>query len=102
MARILAEKSEDKTLIATVLGSLGNAYIATGPEDESYRYLNEGLTMARDQGDSRLSADILNNLGNLLTLQERYSEALGAYLESKTLADKTDNYALATTALANA
>jgi CHAT domain-containing protein len=102
VARILAEKSEDKTLIATVLGSLGNAYIATGPEDESYRYLNEGLTMARNQGDSRLSADILNNLGNLLTLQGRYSEAIGVYLESKTLADKTANYALATTALANA
>lgn len=101
-ALILAEKIEDQTLIASVLGNLGNVYIATGPEDKSYRYLSKGLSMARDQRDSGLSAAILNNLGNLLTLQERYSEAIGAYSESKTLADKTDNHSLVTIALTNA
>jgi len=101
-ALILAEKSENKTLVATVLGNLGNVYIAIGPEDESYRYLNEGLTMAGDLGDSNLSAVILNNLGNLLTLQERYKEAIGAYSKSALLANKTGNYSLATIALTNA
>ena len=42
--------------IASVLGSLGNAYVATGPVDAAYGYLNEGLGMAREVGNSALAA----------------------------------------------
>ncbi len=101
-ALVLAEKSGDRSLVATVLGSLGNLYIATGPVHESYRYLNEGLAMARYQDNSALSAVILNNLGNLLASQQRYEEAIAAYSESRALADKTGNRPLAATALTNA
>ena len=53
--------------MASVLGSLGNVYIATGPAETAHEYLSAGLSMAREMGDSALAAGILNNLGNLFT-----------------------------------
>ena len=47
--------------------------------------------MAKELGDSGLSATILNNLGNLFITQRKYDEALGAYMESIALAKKSGN-----------
>jgi len=44
----------------------------------------------------------LNNLGNFFITQKKYNEALGAYLESMTLAKNANNALLATRALTNA
>lgn len=101
-ARALAEKSGDRTQIASVLGNLGNLHITLGPPDKAFKYLNEGLSMARELGDSGLSATILNNLGNMFATQKRYKEALGAYLEGIALAKKSNNELLAASAVTNA
>ena len=98
----LAEKAGDRTQMAFGLGTLGNLYIATGPEDVAEKYLTEGLRLARESGNLALSAVILNNLGNLRTSQENYKEALAAYMESDSLAMAGDNPALAASALTNA
>ena len=101
-ALILAEKSGDREQVAFVLGSLGNLYITLGPPDKAFQYLNEGLSMAGGLGDSGLSATILNNLGNLFVTQKKYVEALAAYMESLTLAEKSNKLSLVVRATTNA
>jgi CHAT domain-containing protein/Tfp pilus assembly protein PilF len=81
---------------------LGNVYIATGPSEMARKYLDEGLRLARELKNDDVSAIILNNLGNLLTQQKKYPEALAAYKESASLAAARTNRLLVTTALINA
>ena len=85
-----------------MLGALGNLYIATGPEDAALKNLTEGLRVAKELNNQDLSATILNNLGNLLTAQKKYAEAIAAYNESATLAKSRNNRVLAGKALINA
>ena len=46
----MVKKSGDRRGMASVLGSLGNVYIATGPVEAAHQYLNEGLGMAQELG----------------------------------------------------
>ncbi len=101
-ALILAEESGNWVNIASILGSIGNSYIATGHADKAYRYLNEGLDIAEDLHYPGLSAVILNNLGNLFTSQKKYKEAIDSYMKSMTLAKTIDNHSLISKALTNA
>lgn len=99
---VLAQKSGDRTRIASVLGNLGNAYIAPGPPDKAYRYLNEGLGIARELGNSALSAVILNNLGNLFATQQKPTEAIAAYRQCIVLAKRAGQPSLTARAMSNA
>ena len=102
-ALALAEKSNDRTQLAMALATLGNVYIATGPSETARKYLDEGLRLAREELKNKdVSAIILNNLGNLLTQQKKYIEAIAAYKESVSLASAANNRPLVTTALINA
>jgi len=98
----LARKAGDQIQLASVLGALGNLYIATGPEETALKHLNEGLRISREVNNQDLSASILNNLGNLLTAQKKYEEAAAAYEESASLAKSRNNGLLTTRALINA
>ena len=98
----LARKAGDQIQLASVLGALGNLYIATGPEETALKHLNEGLRISREVNNQDLSASILNNLGNLLTAQKKYAEAAAAYEESASLAKSRNNGLLTTRALINA
>ena len=98
----LARKAGDQIQLASVLGALGNLYIATGPEETALKHLNEGLRVSREVNNQDLSASILNNLGNLLTAQKNYAEAVVAYQESASLAKSRNNGLLTTRALINA
>ena len=98
----LPRKAGDQIQLASVLGALGNLYIATGPEETALKHLNEGLRISREVNNQDLSASILNNLGNLLTAQKKYAEAAAAYEESASLAKSRNNGLLTTRALINA
>ena len=98
----LPRKAGDQIQLASVLGALGNLYIATGPEETALKHLNEGLRISREVNNQDLSATILNNLGNLLTAQKKYAEAAAAYEESASLAKSRNNGLLTTRALINA
>jgi tetratricopeptide (TPR) repeat protein len=43
-ALALVQKSDDRMQMASVLGSLGNVYIATGPAETAHEYLSAGLS----------------------------------------------------------
>jgi len=106
LALTAAKSSADSVQIADVLGRLGDLYVATGPVDTAQKYLNEGLRLAKELSNQDLSHDlsaiILNNLGNLLTAQKKYPEALAAYSESAALAKGRNNASLVTRAMINA
>jgi CHAT domain-containing protein/Tfp pilus assembly protein PilF len=103
-ALVLAQRERplDEAQIAALLGSLGNAYIATGPATTAATYLHQALELARKLDQPGLLAVILNNLGNLLVSQQKPHEALEAYRESVARAKDGKQYAMMVRALTNA
>ena len=67
--------------------------------EETFRH---ALAVARDQGDTNLTAVVWINLGNLLAGRNKIDEALSAFTESATLAQSRNLSGLAAKALANA
>jgi CHAT domain-containing protein len=85
-----------------VLGSLGRVSLVTGPLEAAQSTLQEGLRLAREIGHAALTAAILNDLGNVFASQNKYAEALDAYMESVQIAEQHREWALAVRALTNA
>ena len=101
-ARELAMEINDRARLAAILGSQGNAYLSIGAVKEAKRHLEDSIAMAREAGRSDIEAATLNNLGNLLTAQKEYGEALDEYDKSINLSKKTGNQMLAAKASINA
>src|SRR5262245_40006405 len=101
-ALALAEASGDRVQMASVTGTIGDVYIATGPPEAAQKYLQEALRRSKELKDDRLSAIVLNNLGNFSSSQKKYPEALSFYKESASLAKLGKNQPLAASALINA
>ncbi len=97
-----AETSRDRSRVSTVKGRLGAALIMTLDSERAAPLLREALVSARADKDSRLTAAILNDLGNLEATKQKYAEALAAYGESAALARQTSNTLLTAQALCNA
>src|SRR5207253_853051 len=84
------------------LAALGDVYVALGPSETAESYLKRSLAIAREAGNTNLTAAGLNNLGNLLATERKYEEAITVYRESIALADQGGDAALAVRALSNA
>ena len=84
----LAEASADRSDVPWVLARLGNVLIATGPPDAAEITLRRSLDMAREGGNTALGIAVLNDLGNFLTNRKKLPEAITAYRESVTLAER--------------
>ena len=102
LAKQVATVSQNRRLVSRIHGRLGNVAFALGRSQEAENYLNSALKEARALEDSELVAVLLNDRGNILASQERYSEALGSFTESTVLAEAIEHHALAVTALINA
>ena len=98
----LAEKSGDRSRATLVKSRLGAALIMTREAERAGFLLREALEGAKASQNSKLVASVLNDLGNLLTTQEAYEEALTAYDESTQLARQMSDSSLAARALCNA
>ncbi len=101
-ALALAQQAGDRIQVATVLGSLGRVSLVTGPLEAAQSTLQEGLRLAREIGHAALTAAILNDLGNVFASQNKYGEALDAYMESVQIAEQHREWALAVRAFTNA
>jgi CHAT domain-containing protein len=84
----LAESSADRSQVPWILSRLGNLLIATGPADAAETALKRALDMARERGDTALTVAVLNDFGNFLAMRRRTPEAVAAYRESVTLAER--------------
>jgi CHAT domain-containing protein/uncharacterized protein HemY len=97
-----AEKTGDRSRVTLVKSKLGTALIMTLEAQRADSLLRESLEAARADKDSKLAGAIMNDLGNLLTTQQKYAEALTSYEASIALARQTSNSWLTAQALCNA
>jgi CHAT domain-containing protein len=101
-ATSLAEKSGDRSRLILAESRLGAALAMTLQPERAEALLRKSLEMARSDKSNRLSAAILNDLGNLLAAQQKRDEALTALEESVALARQANDPLLAAEALCNA
>ncbi len=98
----LANQQNDVEATATMVGALGSIEIALGSLELAQQHLNSAIEIADSNQSPELMAIVYNDLGNLLSVQNRNNAALGAYNKS-ILASKTTNRPLFTArTLANA
>jgi CHAT domain-containing protein/predicted negative regulator of RcsB-dependent stress response len=101
-AQTLAQNSQDRSLLATVRGRLGNVYFALGQNEQAIQLLNDGLALSREIENSLLTAVLLNDLGNVLAAEGRYAAAVSAYTECSIIAKGSGNQPLGVIAMINA
>ena len=79
-----AKKSGDRKALILATDKLGVACTMTRQFDRAETLLREALAMARADKDASMTAAILNDLGNVLSLRGQYADALAAFEESAT------------------
>ena len=97
-----AERAKDASLITLAKWKLGAALVMTQEPERADGLLNEALTDAKANHDELLSAAILNDLGNSLAAQQKFSDALKVYRESADLSRHGGNTPASAQALCNA
>ena len=77
LALALAQNTRDQTWIATVLNSLGHAYLASRQPDAAITHLNQALETAPK--DSPIVGAVHNNLGLAQVAQKHWPQALASF-----------------------
>ena len=91
----------NRNLTASIFGRLGNAAYALGKGDQAVDHLRKGLHLARAEKNTAMVAVLLNDLGNVLSSRNQFTEAIDVYAESKSLARQTNQPTLGVTAQTN-
>ncbi|TDI35794.1 MAG: tetratricopeptide repeat protein [Acidobacteria bacterium] len=73
-ARVLARKSDDKSILARCFNALGNSYAREGEHARAERYYRRALNVRRKLNNEADIANSLTNLGMVATFQGRESE----------------------------
>jgi CHAT domain-containing protein len=97
----LAEAIKDRSWIVQAKSNLGTAYSATRRTDLAELNFQQALQIAKEDQNWATAATIYNNLGSLRAEQENFAEALDAFRESVSLAQRTTNRLLVAKAMAN-
>jgi len=95
------KQKKDSNVLKTLAANYNNLGISSNylkNYDQSVKYYNEAIKNALDKENKYV---YYNNIGDILTTQGRYKEAI-PYLEKAVLADSTINYARALNNLAKA
>jgi len=100
-ALTVSRELNDRLSTASILGALGNIYIATGPPAKAEQYLNQALNQIEDGEAPKIKAVILNNLANHYAFQGQFQRAQVLFQESITLSKRAGNTILITRSLAN-
>jgi CHAT domain-containing protein len=98
----LAEKSKNEVFVRQLKAKLGAALTMTRAVERATPLLREALESATAAQDTRLAAEIWNDLGNLLATEQKDTEALAAYQQAATLAQQAGDKSLSAQALCNA
>ncbi len=102
LALALAQRSGDEVWRATVLGAIGETYLATRQLDAAEQHLTQAVERARKERATTILASLLNTTGILRVLQRRDQEALGLFTESTELAQHTNQHPVLVNGLVNA
>lgn len=85
----------------TVYSHLSDVLLATQRLEEAKTHLDTGLKLAQSLNNPLLLAHLLNNLGNIFSVQEDYGRALENYKKSAELANQQGNKVLYIQSLTN-
>ncbi len=98
------QMAENKGTVAQqvlIQSHLGDMLLTTQRPDEAETLLKESLALARTLDNPSVLAHLLNNLGNALYTLQFYLEALEAYAEVTTLAERSGDIKLQIQSLSN-
>jgi CHAT domain-containing protein len=102
VALAVAQRTEDRRLLATVQEGLGHAYLAARNHDAALHYLNQAADLATANGGSVLYARIQHDMGLVSVSQQQYEEALRSFTSSQQNALAGEDRPLAVRAQINA
>jgi CHAT domain-containing protein len=83
LALIVAQRTDDRRLIATVQDSLGHAYLAARNPAAAVEYLNQAADSAAADGGPALNANIQHDMGLAQVSQQHYEDALRSFTSSQ-------------------
>jgi CHAT domain-containing protein len=98
----VSKRAGDRSLIILAKSKLGAAWTMMLEPKTAEPLLREGLEMARADKNKKLTAAILNDLGNLFLSEQKHGEALSAFEESSALAREVGDVLLTAQSLCNA
>jgi CHAT domain-containing protein len=102
LALALAQQTGDRARIASVMESLGRAYLVARKPDAAVQYLTQALDMAQADKNQRLTAAIHNDLGIAHVAQQHDADALAAFVTSAQEAQASGDRPLTVRARINA
>jgi CHAT domain-containing protein len=97
-----ANQIGDRFLSAIVKGRLGVVLFVLGENEEALKATEQALALARDLKHDALAATLLNDKGNILSAEKKFSDAIAAYTDSSLLAKASNQPCLAASAQINA
>jgi len=92
----IAKTTRQRVLLSSYLGDV---LLAMQQPEAARKFLEDNLTLARTLDEPLILAHLLNNLGNVLSVQQNFTEALKIYAEVEKLA--SGDIILQTQALSN-
>ncbi|MCP4699378.1 MAG: CHAT domain-containing protein [Gammaproteobacteria bacterium] len=114
LLRLPAEQKKTPSQQALMHSYLGDLFLAAHQADTARKHLGKGLAIARKLNNPRISAHLLNNLGNVLSVQKAdvkaenvlaiekaYAEAEKAYTQATGLAERAGDMRLRIHSLSN-
>ncbi len=87
----IIEKSDDHSTNAAFLNTLSDLYFSLGYITELTTYLPKAMEEAVLAEDKRIQANVLINLGNVLSAEKDYQRALAIYGQSLELAEQLEH-----------
>lgn len=87
--------------LAASLGDLANAHLSLGQFDQALAAAERGLAITREQGHDRETAAGLARIAQILTSQQRYTEADVCYAQALASARSVGDFGLQVTILQN-
>ncbi len=98
-----AEKSEDHSRKAIFLNKIADIYFTLESPEETGKYLSRALEEAQAAKDSRAMANVLINMGNVLSTDGNYTGAMELYEESLAIMEPLhEDFEMKSKALINA
>lgn len=93
---------DNKELLAIINVGQGSVSFSLGNKDKAKKYYEQSIEWAKATDKMAIEAVCRNNLGNILTIEQEYGEALDSYDISIKLARSTGNKVLTVNAMINA
>jgi tetratricopeptide (TPR) repeat protein len=87
----LAEKTNDKQIIADITGNIGLVYHGLADFDQSLDYHKKSLEMQRELNNTPRQSVSMNNMGDVQRARKNYTEAISYYTQALHMREQAKN-----------